>query len=42
MALIKPKSDYRPTRVETVLAWIVTAAAGLVVLWLVLGDLAVP
>ena len=31
MGFLKEKSAYRPTKVETVLAWIVTAAAGLVV-----------
>ena len=31
MGLLKEKSVYRPTRLETILAWAVTAAAGLVV-----------
>ena len=42
MSFLKPKSAYRPTRPETVLAWVFTAAAGVVVAWLVLRDLAVP
>jgi hypothetical protein len=41
MSFLKPKSGYRPTRLETVLAWAFTGASGLAVLWLVLRDLAV-
>ena len=36
MSFLKPKSGYRPTRLETVLAWVFTTASGLAVLWLVL------
>jgi len=42
MSLLKPKSAYRPTRTETVLAWVMTSAAGAVVLWLVLRGVTVP
>jgi hypothetical protein len=31
VGFLKEKSPYRPTRLETVVAWVVTAAAGLVV-----------
>jgi hypothetical protein len=31
VGFLKEKSAYRPTRVETILAWIVTIAAGVVV-----------
>ena len=31
MGFLKEKSSYRPTRFETVVAWIVTGGAGLVV-----------
>lgn len=41
MSFLKPKSAYRPTRTETVLAWGFTAAAAGVVTWFVLRDLAV-
>ena len=36
MGLLKEKTTYRPTRLETALAWIVTVAAGVAVAWLVL------
>lgn len=39
MGFLKEKSSYRATRTETVLAWIVTAAAGLAVGWFVLRQL---
>jgi hypothetical protein len=42
MGLLKEKSPYRPTRRETVLAWIVTAASGAAVAWFVLGRLLRP
>ena len=41
MSFLKPKSGYRPTRLESILAWVLTAASGIVVLWVVLRDLAV-
>ena len=36
MVTIKEKSKYRPSRVEVVLAWITTVAAGLAVAWFVI------
>ncbi len=36
MGLLKEKTSYRPTRVESLLAWVMTGAAGLVVAWKVL------
>jgi hypothetical protein len=42
MSFLKPKSSYRPTRVESVLAWVFTGASFLVLLWVVLRDRPVP
>jgi len=42
MGLLKEKSSYRPTRLETAAAWIVTAASGLAVAWFVLRALLRP
>ena len=42
MSFLKPKSSYRPTRVETVLAWVFTGASFLAVVWAVLRDRSVP
>jgi hypothetical protein len=39
MGLLKEKSSYRPTRRETALAWIVTAASAAAVGWFVLQRL---
>ena len=39
MGLLKEKSSYRPTRAETVLAWIVTAGSAVAVGWFVLRQL---
>ncbi len=36
MGLLKQKTTYRPSRLESTLAWVFTAAAGLVVAWKVL------
>jgi hypothetical protein len=38
MGLLKEKSSYRPKPHETVVAWIVTVAAGAIVAWKVLGP----
>jgi hypothetical protein len=42
MSFLKPRSRYRPTRVETVLAWVFTGASFLAVVWAVLRDRSVP
>ena len=39
MAFLKPKSAYRPTRLESVLAWVFTAGAGVALLVFVLRFL---
>ena len=39
MGLLKEKSSYRPTRPETVVAWILTLGAGIAVAWFVLRQL---
>jgi hypothetical protein len=36
MGLLKEKSSYRPTRLESASAWIVTLASAAVLLWTVL------
>jgi hypothetical protein len=41
MGFLKEKSSYRPTRLEAVLAWIFTVAAGIALAWFVLRDLGV-
>ena len=39
MGLLKEKTSYRATRLETALSWVVTVAAGAAVAWLVLRPL---
>ena len=37
MGILKEKSSYRPSPLETALAWVVTAASGIVAAWKILA-----
>jgi hypothetical protein len=39
MGFLKEKSKYRPTRVEKIFAWVVTAGAAIALLWHILGSI---